>query len=84
MNWIDPIGYIAATLTTFAFLPQLVKIVKTRSVHDISFLMYLVMLIGVGLWLIYGFYIQSWPLAVANGFTFLFVFIILILKLKWK
>ena len=52
--------------------------------HDISFLMYLVMLVGIGLWIIYGFYIQSYPLTIANGVTFLFVLLILVLKLKWK
>ena len=82
--FIEIIGSVGAFCTTIAYLPQLIKIIKTRSVKDVSLNMYLVMLTGVTLWLIYGAFIKSWPLIAANAVTFIFVFAILILKRKWK
>ncbi len=48
--YIDAIGFIAAILTTAAFLPQVYKIWKLKSAKDVSMTMYLVMLSGVCLW----------------------------------
>ena len=84
MNWVDTIGYIAAAFTTFAFLPQLIKIIKNKKANDVSLLMYLVMLTGIGLWLAYGIMIHSLPVIAANSLTFLFVLAILFLKVRFK
>ncbi len=65
----EALGYAAATLTTLAFLPQVVRVYTTRSVEDISTTMYLAFLIGVALWLWYGVRIHSVPLIVANAVT---------------
>ncbi|MBN8702631.1 MAG: SemiSWEET transporter [Bacteroidetes bacterium] len=76
------IGYTAATLTTIAFLPQLVRIIKTRSTKDVSWGMYFIMLTGVGLWLTYGLLIQAWPIIFANTITI--VLVGAILYIKWS
>lgn len=78
------IGFIAAILTTGAFLPQAIKIIKTKKTEDISLIMYSILTAGVFLWLIYGILIKSLPVIVANGITFVFVLTILILKMKYN
>ena len=82
MLHIDIIGYLAALLTTFSFLVQAIQSWRTRDLSGISVGMYSMFTLGVGLWLIYGIVIESWPLIVTNALTFLFALSILLMKLK--
>ena len=82
MFHIDIIGYFAAVLTTFSFLVQAIQSWRTRDLSGISVGMYSMFTLGVGLWLIYGIVIESWPLIVTNALTFLFALSILLMKLK--
>ncbi len=82
MFHIDIIGYLAALLTTFSFLVQAIQSWRTRDLSGISAGMYSMFTLGVGLWLIYGIVIESWPLIVTNALTFLFALSILLMKLK--
>lgn len=84
MNIISVIGFVAATLTTIAAVPQVVKIIKTRKTTDLSLLMYITMCSGVFLWLVYGLFINDYPLIIANAITFVLVSTVLIFKLKYK
>lgn len=84
MNPTEWIGMVAAILTTIAFMPQAVQVLKTRSVKDISLPMYTILAIGVTLWLVYGLLLVKWPIILANAFTLIPVLIILYLKLKYK
>ena len=54
MNYVELVGFAAASLTTFAFLPQAIKIHKTQSTKDISLAMFVTTTLGILLWLIYG------------------------------
>lgn len=74
------IGYIAALLTTLAFLPQALHSWQSRDLSGISLPMYALFTTGVALWFIYGIAIQSWPVIVANAITFVFAVLVLILK----
>ena len=69
MDFVTIMGLVAATLTTIAFIPQAIKIIKTKKTDDLSFLTYLMMSIGLTLWLIYGIVINNLPLIVANSIT---------------
>jgi MtN3 and saliva related transmembrane protein len=82
MFHIDIIGYFAALLTTFSFLVQAIQSWRTRDLSGISVGMYSMFTLGVGLRLIYGIVIESWPLIVTNALTFLFALSILLMKLK--
>ena len=82
MFHIDIIGYFAALLTTFSFLVQAIQSWRTRDLSGISVGMYSMFTLGVGLWLIYGIVIESWPLIVTNALTFLFALSILLMKVK--
>jgi MtN3 and saliva related transmembrane protein len=78
------LGLLAATLTTVAFVPQLIKVIKTRSTHDISLAMYIVVCTGVLLWLVYGLLVHDTPLIAANAVTFVLAGTILIMKIRLK
>ena len=79
MIW-EIIGYIAAFCTTFSFLPQIVKAVKTKELDDFSYIYLFVLCFGVFLWLVYGFAISNWVIVVANVPMLVFVVIIISLK----
>ena len=83
MNLVTVIGFIAASLTTIAFLPQVIQIWKTKSTKDISLKMYVILCIGVFLWFIYGVMILSWPIIVANAIVFILSLIIVIFKVTY-
>lgn len=82
MDFVTAIGFLAAALTTISFVPQAVKTWKSRSTKDMSLAMYSAFTLGVFLWLIYGIYLKSLPMIIANAITFALSFIILLLKLK--
>jgi len=84
MNWITIMGFIAASLTTFAFLPQVIKTWRMKETRDISFWMYLIFTIGVSLWLGYGILIGDYPVLIANGATLILALTILIAKIRYK
>ena len=83
-SWISIIGLLAAFCTTWAFLPQVIKIIRSRDTKAISLSMYSIFFTGILLWLIYGLIIKDIPLIAANGITFILSGIVLILKIKYK
>lgn len=78
------IGLFAGTLATISFLPQVIKAWKSKQTKDISLPMYILFVIGVSLWLIYGLMINELPVILANAVTLILAGIILTLKLKYK
>ena len=78
---IELIGFIAAILTTVAFIPQVYK-----SVSGMSLTMYLIFFCGVLLWLVYGLIINSLPMIIGNAVTIVLTLIILyfLLRSKWS
>jgi MtN3 and saliva related transmembrane protein len=75
-------GYIAAFLTTAAFVPQAYHSWRTRNLSGISLPMYAMFTIGVGFWLFYGYLISSVPIILANLITFLLSSMVLGLKIQ--
>ncbi len=76
------LGLLAAFCTTMAFVPQLVKVWRSRSANDISLGMFSLMTLGIALWLIYGIALLDLPLIVANAITLCLAASILVMKLK--
>lgn len=74
------IGAIAAFCTTVSFLPQAVKVVKTRDTSGLSLAMYIIFSGGVALWLIYGLMIGDAPIIFANAVTLSLALVILYMK----
>ena len=81
---IEFFGYFAAILTTAAFLPQLLKTLKTKKADDVSLVTLIMFTCGVGSWIIYGYEISSSPILIANVITFILNLSILISKLYYS
>lgn len=82
MTLTDTIGYLAATLTTAAFVPQALLTLRTRDVSGISLGMYAVFTTGVAMWLAYGVALGEWPIIAANAATLALAATILGMKLS--
>jgi len=82
MSSITVIGLIAAALTTTAFVPQVVKSLKTKSAKDLSLGMFAMFCCGVFLWLVYGILNEDLPLILSNTITLLLAITLLILKIR--
>jgi MtN3 and saliva related transmembrane protein len=76
------LGTAAAILTTFSFVPQAAKTIRTRETHAISLWMYALFTVGIACWFGYGIVLHSWPMIVSNAITFVLAAIILALKLR--
>jgi len=81
---IDIFGYFAAILTTAAFLPQLIKTLKTKKADDVSLTTLLMFIIGVMFWIIYGYKVSSKPILIANLITLILNLLILISKIYFS
>ncbi|MBW4649723.1 MAG: SemiSWEET transporter [Kastovskya adunca ATA6-11-RM4] len=84
IEFIDTLGLAAGTLTTIAFLPQLLKTWQSKSAKDVSLAMMVTFCIGVFLWFVYGLYLHALPIVLANFVTLILALIILILKIKYR
>ena len=80
---IDLIGSVAAFLTTIAFVPQVVKVWRSRSASDISLPMYVVFTLGVTLWLAYGILLGALPIIIANCVTLPLSASVVAMKIRW-
>ncbi len=78
----DILGFAAAFLTTAAFVPQAMKVYKTQKTEDLSLGLFSMLFVGIFLWLIYGFMIDSNPVIAANAITLVFVAYILKKKIR--
>jgi MtN3 and saliva related transmembrane protein len=78
MFW-NIIGISAACLTMFGFIPQIVKIFKTKSAKDVSMATILQLCLGVLLWVTYGIHLKDKIIIIANSVTFSSLIILLIL-----
>ena len=77
------VGYIAGALTTFSFIPQLIRVFKTRRAHDISLIFNSMFLVGILLWLTYGILLKNIPIIVWNAIASIFSLTLLYAKLRY-
>ena len=80
---VETLGMIAGTLTTIAFVPQVLKIYQSKSAKDVSYLMFSIFSAGIVFWLIYGILIDSAPIIASNVVTLTLSVIILALKIRY-
>jgi MtN3 and saliva related transmembrane protein len=78
----ETIGWLAAILTTFSFVPQAIKVIRTKETSSISLWMYSIFTLGISFWLIYGLMIGSVQMTLANLITLVLAIIILRAKIK--
>jgi len=61
------LGAVAAVLTSFGFVPQVMKMWRTKSVKDVSPLTFIQFIAGVSLWAVYGLHLGD-PVIIAANF----------------
>ena len=81
---IEFFGYFAAILTTAAFIPQLIKTLRTKKAEDVSLITLIMFITGVISWIIYGYKISSSPILIANIITFILNLFILLSKIYYS
>jgi MtN3 and saliva related transmembrane protein len=74
---------VAATLTTAAFVPQALHILRHKETRGISLFMYVSFAAGVALWLLFGVIIGNWPIIISNAITLVLALGIVAMKLKY-
>jgi MtN3 and saliva related transmembrane protein len=82
MEFKDIFGYIAGACTTAAFIPQVIKVVKTRETKDLSLGMFGLTTLGVAMWLTYGIVLGALPIIIANSITLCLAVFILVMKIR--
>jgi MtN3 and saliva related transmembrane protein len=82
MDFITIIGFMAATCTTISFIPQVLHVIRTRDTKGISLSMYSIFTVGIACWLVYGCFLGSFPIILANAFTLVLALTILFFKIK--
>lgn len=78
------IGLTAAGLTSFAFIPQVLKIYTTKSAKDVSLVTLLQLSAGVSLWIVYGMYLKDCIIIFANAVTLLTLLSAVFLHHKYR
>jgi len=78
------IGAVAGILCTASFLPQVIKIYRTKGVKDISLLTFCVFTTGVFLWFIYGLLIKDMPVIITNALIFILALMIVGMKIRYR
>lgn len=83
LKWIEILGIVAGLCTTSAVIPQLKKAIKTKKTADVSIGMFIVLLIGFVLWIIYGVQQSDVPIVLTNGLSLALNSLMIILILKY-
>jgi MtN3 and saliva related transmembrane protein len=83
MDWQEIIGFIAGILTTVAFIPQVWRLFKLKSAHEISLPFTMMFFFGGIFWLTYGIILAQAPLIFANAISVVLVGLMLYAKMKW-
>jgi MtN3 and saliva related transmembrane protein len=84
LDFTEMLGMLAGTLTTISFVPQVLKIWKTKRATDVSWSMFIIFSLGTLFWLIYGLRSHSLPVTLANLITLVLSLLVLFLKWKWR
>ena len=83
MEW-KIVGIIAAIGTTSGFIPQIIRAVRTKRLDDVSPVMYMFLIFGLSLWLLYGIHLEDMIIILANAVGLSFSIFILILRFKYS
>lgn len=84
MNPVTVLGLVAAALTTFSFLPQVIKTWKSKSADDLSLGTFGMFCAGVACWLVYGILIEDLPVIAANAVTLVLAGAVLVQALIYR
>ena len=80
---VEYLGFLAGVLTTFCYVPQLIRVFRLKSAKEISMLFTILLLIGVVIWLFYGIFLALTPLILWNSIGVVMVATLLYAKLRY-
>jgi|SRR5690349_10016693 MtN3 and saliva related transmembrane protein len=83
-NHTQIVGLAAGICTAISLLPQLIKLLKHKKAEDISLFYLVILFVGLGLWIWYGFLRKDIPIIVTNGFSLVINGIIIVLGIRYK
>ncbi len=83
-GYIQLVGIVAGIFTSSSLMPQLIKTFKTKTAEEISLMMLITLMLGIGLWIYYGILRKDLPIIVTNGFSFTLNIILIVLRIKYK
>ena len=82
MTYITVIGLVAAVCTTISFMPQIYQVYRTKQTRDLSLPTFILLTIGIFLWLVYGVLLKSLPIVLANTLTLVMCIYVVIMKIR--
>lgn len=77
------LGYIGGVLTTFCYVPQIIRVFRLKSAKEISLLFTILLLVGIVIWLFYGILLSLAPIIFWNSIGLVIVATLLYAKLKY-
>ena len=83
MNWTQIIGLAAGVLTASSLIPQVVKTIKEKKADDVSLVMLLILMTGIGLWIVYGIKRDDLSIIATNSFSLLVNVTMIVLRIKY-
>ena len=84
MNRVTIVGLVASVCTGLSLVPQLIKLIKEKKASDISVYMLIILFVGLGCWVVYGFLKKDWIIIISNSFSFVVNMALTILTIKYK
>ena len=82
MNAVEIVGYSASLLSILNQFPQAIKVYRSKDTHSISLLMYIIVVVCISLWLVYGLMLTDRPLILPNAISLIPIVYIFIMKLR--
>lgn len=77
-------GIAAGVMTAVSMLPQVIKIAREKKTEDVSLIMLFILIIGIALWIVYGFMREDMPIIFTNSFSLLVNITLIVLRIKYK
>ena len=84
MDSAEILGFAAGFLTTVAFIPQVVKIWRSKQARDVSLPAFATFTVGIGIWIVYGVVKDAPPIVLWNVITLVLSIAILAMKIKYR
>lgn len=83
-DYIQLVGIIAGIFTAASLMPQLIKTIKEKKAEEISLVMIIILMCGIGTWIYYGILRKDFPIILTNSFSFFLNIVLVVLKWKYK
>ena len=84
MDFVVVLGLMAGAVTSMGFIPQLIRGYRTKKLDDVSYFMPSILAVGMSLWFLYGFFVQKFPILVANAFGIGSCVVLLVMKKSYS